>query len=153
MSDKARGALFAMLGDLEDLIVLDAFAGSGALAFEAISRGAQAATCIEIDPEAQKTIAANIASLNVRGKITLARSSANAWLQTNDQPFDIVLCDPPYDSLQPNLLDRLSKLIKQGGLLVLSWPGKTPLPEFGGLEQIRARAYGDMQLAFYRRIE
>lgn len=151
MSDKARGALFNILGDLQDLSVLDAFAGTGALSFEAISRGAVRATTIEMDKTAQRVITNNIRTLGVAGKVKLIQATANAWLQTTAETFDIVLCDPPYHDLQPNLLQRLTERVVPDGIFVLSWPNnEAPLP-LKDLTQIDQRSYGDMQLIFYRR--
>lgn len=147
-----RGALFNMLGDIENLAVLDAFAGSGALAFEAISRGAASAVLIDADLSAQKAIVRNIRALNLDGQAKLIKASANAWLSTNvGKTFDIVLCDPPYDDLQVNLITRLASCVAPGGLLVLSWPGSEQLPTLPELSLIESRSYGDGQLGFYRR--
>ncbi len=149
MSDKARGALFSTLGDLEGLRVLDAFGGSGALSFEAVSRGATAVICIESDRAAQRAIAQNIKSLGLRDQVQLIAATTNAWLSTNpDALFDIVLCDPPYDDLQLFLLQKLAERVRPGGLLVLSWPGKQEPPELGTLRQIKCKNYGDISLAF-----
>jgi 16S rRNA (guanine966-N2)-methyltransferase len=152
MSDKMRGALFNILGDIEGLTVLDAFAGSGALGFEAASRGAGSALAIDSDLAAQKVIEKNIRQLGLAGSVKLIKATANAWLGTNkDAQFDIVLCDPPYHDLQPNLLVRLTACVKPGGLFVLSWPGGQDPPELLNLEQVENRSYGDGQLIFYRR--
>lgn len=152
MSDKVRGALFNALGDIEGLTVLDAFAGSGALSFEAISRGAASALAIESDRNAQATIARNVTSLGLGRQVRLIKASANAWLQTNpDATFDIVLCDPPYDDVQENLLQHLAARVAAKGLLVLSWPGGREVPNFASLEQVTHKSYGDAQLVFYRR--
>lgn len=151
MSDKMRGALFNMLGDIEGMQVLDPFAGSGALSFEAVSRGAQSALAIESDRTAQRIIAENIQTLGLQAKVTFVKATANAWLSTNyDDQFDLVLCDPPYDDLQPNLLQRLSKRVVPGGLLVLSWPAGQPAPVFDSFDEIEHRSYGDGTLIFYR---
>src|SRR5207247_1643471 len=98
MSDKARAALFNILGDVAGLTVLDAFAGSGALGFEAISRGATSALFIEQDRIAQRTIEHNQAVLGLKRQTQLIRASANAWLSTTPETpsFDLILCDPPY---------------------------------------------------------
>lgn len=153
MSDRARGGLFNTLGDIGELTVLDTFAGSGALSFEAVSRGAQSALAIESDRPAQQVIAENIESLGLEQQVRLIKTSANAWLTTaTDANFDIVLCDPPYDDLQPKLLAGLAECVKPEGLLVLSWPGKTEAPGFGSFELAAQHNYGDAQLVFYRRI-
>jgi 16S rRNA (guanine966-N2)-methyltransferase len=154
MSDKVKGALFNVLGDLSGLSVLDAFAGSGALGFEAISRGAKHVTLIDNERVAQKTIAANIKLLNVSARVKLISASANAWLSTNeDTQFDIVLCDPPYDNLQHSLLTRLAGVVSNQGIFVISLPPKASFelsPEDYVLEA--SKDYGDARLVFYRRI-
>lgn len=154
MSDKVRGALFAMLGDITGLTVLDAFAGTGALSFEAVSRGAKSAIAIEIDRSAQQTITQNIAALGVENRVALIQASAGAWLHKHPHVlFDIVLCDPPYDHLKLNLnlLQRLAGHIADTGILVLSWPGSEQPFDFPELTQIEQRSYGDAQLVFYRK--
>jgi len=152
MSDKIRGALFNALGDLSGLTVLDAFSGSGALSFEAISRGAHSALAIESDRLAQRTIGENIKALGVQRTVKLIKASANAWLQTSEQQqFDVVLLDPPYDDVQEQLLQRLTSTVKPHGILAVSWPGNQPTPQFEGFAVIKERAYGDAQLIFYRR--
>ena len=151
MSDKARGALFNILGDIDGMTVLDPFAGTGAISFEAISRGAASALAIEADRAAQKVIAANITSLGLADKITLIGSTANSWLTKNrDKQFDIVVCDPPYEDLQYDLVERLERSVKPGGIFVVSWPRDGDLPRFRGLTLIDQRSYGDMRLIFYR---
>lgn len=152
MSDKARGALFNMLGDIAGMTVLDPFAGSGALSFEAVSRGAASAVAIERDKVAQKVIAGNVSHLGLSDQVTLIRAVTTSWLYRNAQrKFDLVLCDPPYNDPQFRTLDRLVKRLNPGGLLVLSWPIREDVPTFVGLHEVEQRSYGDMQLVFYRR--
>lgn len=154
MSDKVRGALFNVLGDVEGLTFLDAFAGSGALAFEAVSRGAESVLAIDSDRLAQKVIVDNIKALNLDKQVKVIKASANAWLETNPHAmFDIVLCDPPYDNLQRSLLQRLAQRVEEDGLLVLSWPGDTEPPVLECMQQIEFRSYGDASLIFYRPAE
>lgn len=151
MSDKARGALFNILGDISGMTVLDPFAGTGAIGFEAISRGAASVITIEADRPAQKIVAANIASLGLGDKITLIGGMANSWLTKNrDKQFDIVICDPPYSDLQYDLVERLERTVKPEGIFVVSWPKTADLPRFQGLKLIDQRSYGDMRLIFYR---
>jgi 16S rRNA (guanine966-N2)-methyltransferase len=152
MGDKVRGALFSVLGDIDGLTVLDAFAGSGALAIEAISRGAKSAVAIEIDKEAYLTTATNVEQLNLKDQITVMRKNVSGWTRNNQrQKFDIVLADPPYDDINPKILLRLIDNVKPGGVYVLSWPGSEPVRQFDGLEHLTDKQYGDAQLVFYRR--
>lgn len=152
MSEKARGGLFNSLGDITDLTVLDAFAGSGALAFEALSRGAREATLIERDRLAQRAISDNIDSLGLQTSAHLVRADANAWLQTTDSVFDLVLLDPPYDELQPKLLERLSARTKLQGLAILSVPPSAAIDLGTAFALVAEHDYGDARLVFYRRI-
>ncbi len=158
MSDKVRGAIFNSLGDIEGLTVLDAFTGSGGLAYEAISRGAKHVTAIDIDKSAIPTVVKNSKALGISNKIKAIRANVSGWSDTVSkdgswkQGFDLIFCDPPYDQVQLGLLQKLVRHLKTGGLYVLSWPGKLAVPEFIGLKMLKTKSYGDAQLAFYRRI-
>lgn len=152
MSDKMRGALFGVLGDIEDLTALDAFAGSGALGFEALSRGAKEVTLIDNDTNAQRTIHDNIAELGLKKSARLIKAHVGSWSDNNSSAqFSLVLCDPPYDKLQLLLLQKLVRHIAGGGTYVLSWPGKLTLPELVGLKIVQQKSYGDSQLVFYQK--
>ncbi len=152
MSDKGRGALFNALGDIEGLTILDAFAGSGALSFEAVSRGAAHSTAIERDRSAQITIDANIKELGLASKVKPIKANAAGWLSTTDESFDLVILDPPFEDLQPNLLLRLAARTLPGGTVVLSLPpdGDVRLPE-SAFQYLATKSYGDNQLVFYRK--
>lgn len=153
MSEKVRGALFNTLGDIVGLSVFDAFAGSGALAYEAISRGAANVLTIEQDKTAYKAIGENIKQLSLDGQIKNLRANAGGWSNNNaDKQFDLVLLDPPYNNLDRRLLQKLARHAKTGGLVVLSWPGKEPAPPFEGLRQVANKNHGDIQLVFYRKV-
>lgn len=151
MSDKMRGALFNMLGDIDSLSVLDPFAGSGALAFEAVSRGASSVIAIEQDRNAQRTITENVAALQVGNRVSVIKASAGAWLRTTGTTFDLVLLDPPYDSLQQTLLAELMERAKPTATVVLSWPGKQDPPQFDGWSIHTSKQYGDGSLHIYTR--
>lgn len=152
MSDKVRGALFNALGELSGLTVLDAFAGSGACSIEAVSRGARSVLAIDVDVEAVKTIAKNVHALGLEEKITVRRKNISGWSRINqDKKFDIVLADPPYTDIRPDVLERLAVHVAEGGLLVLSWPGSESVREFPELDIVAHKSYGDAQLVFYKR--
>jgi len=145
-----RGALFNILGDLDNLTVLDPFGGTGALSFEAISRGATSATTIEHDVVAQKTIEKNMHVLALEKHINLIRASAQSWLRTTDTQFDVVLCDPPYNNTQISLLAELTKRVHKDGIFVLSFPASEEAPKEIKLQLIKQQQYGDGQLFFYQ---
>jgi 16S rRNA (guanine966-N2)-methyltransferase len=153
MSDKMRGALFNTLGDIVGLTVLDAFAGSGALGLEALSRGASQATFIEQATAAQQTIARNIAALNLQEQTELCNVSVSTWIKANpSRTFDILLCDPPYDDIQQPMIEQLTNHVTVNGLFIVSWPGSLDPPTFATIKQLSQKKYGDGQLVFYRRI-
>lgn len=152
MSEKMRGALFNALGDITNLTVLDAYAGSGAVAFEAISRGAQYVTAVEKSVLAYKTVVNSSKELNVEDEIKVTRANISTWSDNNvDLTFDIVHCDPPYDDIRPNVLNKLIRNVNYGGLFVISWPGGEELEEFAGLKIVKNNNFGDSQLVFYKK--
>jgi 16S rRNA (guanine966-N2)-methyltransferase len=153
MSDKVRGGLFGVLGDIKGLTVLDAFAGSGALAIEAISRGAKSAVAIEVDKGAHRAITENIESLGITDRVKAVRAFTNAWSTRHQvQLFDLIFADPPYDNVPYRDLKSLPRHLKDGGTLVLSWPGKQEPLKFEGLASVQTKNYGDAQLVFYQKI-
>lgn len=153
MSDKARGALFNKLGELDGMTVLDAFGGSGALSFEAISRGAVSALVIEVDRTAHVAITRNIKTLGLQRQIKAVHANANGWSNNNPHElFDIVIAAPPYDNLQHDLVEKLTVHVVDDGLFILDWPGNQEVMKFMGFDLLEAKRYGDAQLAFYRKI-
>jgi len=151
MSDRARGGLFNTLGDISGMTVLDAFAGSGALSFEAVSRGAASVVAIENDRAAQLAITKSIAALDIGNEARLVKASAGSWLVTNpNAQFDLIICDPPYDDPHTDLLTQLAKRVRPDGVFVVSWPAKQTPPSFAGLTQLSAHAYAGAQLIFWR---
>lgn len=154
MSEKVRGAIFGALGDIKGLTALDAFAGSGALAIEAISRGAKAAVAIEVDKGAHAIIQKNIEELGLEDRIKAIRAFANAWSTRHQrETFDLVFVDPPYDKIPYRDLKVMPRHVNESGILILSWPGKMDPLAFEGLEIVQTKHYGDASLVFYRRIK
>jgi 16S rRNA (guanine966-N2)-methyltransferase len=154
MGDRVRTALFNTLGDISGLTVLDAFAGSGALSFESISRGATSATILEIDYDAYEVILDNVKKLDIENKVNVQHINARSWsYRNNTERFDLVFCDPPYNHLQETVIEKLAKHTKVGGLMVLSLPphGDIRLPE-DKCQLLSTKTYGDAMLAFYRKI-
>lgn len=152
MAERVRGALFNSLGDITGQTVLEPFAGSGALSFEALSRGAKSALLIERDKRAQSVITNNIAALGLSKRATLVKANCRQWSETS-QPelFDLLLVDPPYHDLQLSTVTLLIRHLKTKGLMVLSYQGRGSAPAVNGDVVVRTKLYGDAALAFYRK--
>lgn len=153
MSEKIRGALFNVLGDLDGLTVFDPFTGSGAVAVEAVSRGAAHVTALDLDLDAYKCASGNVASLNLQDTITVLRTNAKSWSNNNiGKMFDIVIADPPFDVVNDALLEKVARHVKKGGLFVISIPTDYKSRQNPVLEKLVQKEYGDATLAFYRKI-
>jgi len=152
MGERIRGALFNMLGD--DVIgktVCEPFAGSGALSFEALSRGAASALLLEKEKRAQLCIERNITALGLSHKARLVKANCRMWSEKNlGEQFDLLLVDPPYHDMQLSTVSLLISHLKPNGLMVLSYQGRGPAPTVNGVVVVNTRLYGDAALAFYR---
>ena len=149
-ADRVREALFSMLGDVGGARVLDLYAGSGALGIEALSRGADSAVFVESDARAIAAIERNLASIGVEA--TVWRRDVLRFLARADGPFDLVFCDPPYDSasrLAGPLAERLPALTAEDARIVTESDKRNPLQlPFPLLVE---RAYGDTRIAIHER--
>jgi 16S rRNA (guanine966-N2)-methyltransferase len=147
-SDRAREALFSILGDVAGLDVLDLYAGTGALAIEALSRGAASATLVDSRPEAAR---ANVEALGLEDRASILARDALDYLRTEPRRFDLILCDPPYRlaaRLGPDLDQLLPPRLRAGGRIVAESSARDPLELT--LEPWRERRYGEALLRVYR---
>jgi 16S rRNA (guanine966-N2)-methyltransferase len=122
--DRVRETLFNWLGqDLTGQRVLDAFAGSGALGFEAASRGAAAVTLLENDPALVQRLRDAKARLHA-DTLQVVAADALVWMaRAAPASFDLVLIDPPFDrDLWSRALDRAAPLVAPGGMIYLEAP-------------------------------
>src|SRR4051812_32358762 len=123
-SDRVREALFGILGarfELSGLRVLDLYAGSGALAFEALSRGAAHATLVESGRDALEAIRANVEALKVATLVRVVGQPverAIRGLAEKSEPFDLVLADPPYAEVPSGAAARALTSAVEAGILV-----------------------------------
>ncbi len=149
MSERVRSALFNSLGSVEDMRVLDAFAGSGALGLETLSRGARFVQFVERDRHAHKTIKQNLEMLNIENA-KATRANVSSWLDNNAElQFELIFADPPYNDVQLHVLKKLARHLVLEGTIVLSWPGSEELPDLPQLALIKQKSYGDSQIGFY----
>lgn len=153
MSSRMRGALFNMISDeLKDAVVLDAFAGSGSLGFEALSRGAKHVTFVDRSDRAVSTIRDNIKSLKVDSITDVFKMGVVSFTENSiDKKYDVIFTDPPYDDPQFSTVSRLANILRPNGLMVLSYLGRGELPTANGIVVVDNRSYGDSALAFYRK--
>lgn len=154
MSERARGAMFNSLASLtEGADVLDAFAGTGSVGLEALSRGARQVTFIERDRVAQKVLDANITTLGVEEQAKVIKTTVVNWLETaGEQQFDLIFADPPYHDPQLSTASKLLSLLRPGGYMVLSHPGRGEVPTKNGVVVVDNRSYGNAQLTSFRRV-
>lgn len=149
MGSRERLALFNMLtGKLEGASVLDAFAGSGALGIEALSRNASSVIFVEKNREATEIIKKNLAELGISDNAKVIKSSVKDAV-SNLPSFEVVLTDPPYDNFDVTEVESLTKLVNDGGILVLSHPGEAP--KLNGLTLAKTRKYAGASISFYFR--
>ncbi|ADG99224.1 methyltransferase [Segniliparus rotundus DSM 44985] len=157
-AERVRAAMFSALGNqmaFDGARVLDLYAGSGALALEAISRGAAHAFCVDSGRSSVAALRANIAELDVQGVVSVRAATVLAVLSSPPpEPYDLVFADPPYDIGDEEIARLLEALLAQGwlahdALLVLErskrsnetmWPAAFDL--------VKAYEYGDTRVEF-----
>lgn len=154
MGEKPRGAIFNALGDLSGMSILDAYAGSGALSFEAVSRGATHVVALDSDKKAYRTLVENIEKLSLEHVIKATRANCSTWVKNNsDLRFDIVFADPPYYDLNPKHIEELATMVADGGLLVLSHGAfYKPAVEYKNWQLLSVKSYAAARITMYRKL-
>lgn len=152
-SDRLRETLFNVLGDRPvDARVLDAFAGTGALGIEALSRGAAHVVLVDRDVRASTLIEQNLARCGVASAATVVCDTFPAAVRSPllETPFDLVLLDPPYDAQGIDvILSALAGCVNSEGLLVCERTRRRAPVETERLELLRTVSAGDSALDFY----
>jgi pantetheine-phosphate adenylyltransferase len=154
-SDKVREALFSSLVQrfgLEGRAVVDVYCGSGALGFEALSRGAASCVFVDVDRRTMAVVRENARMLGVVERSRFVVDDAARFLGASPDAFDLVLCDPPYAaSLDDTLRFGLARSIRSGGVVVLERAtrparGQGHDPPLVGLSVVDERRYGDTRV-------
>ncbi len=154
-ADRVRESMFGLLGSTpEGARVLDAFAGSGALGIEALSRGATHVVFVESARPALRVLRANLAALNLAARSTVRAGDALEIPEPGSVLFDLVFADPPYtEGLEPRIVVGAASRLSPGGVLVLEHSSRTAAPAPPeGLAIWKARRYGDTTLTLYVRV-
>lgn len=162
-SGKVRQALFNILrGGFEDRDVLDLYAGSGAVGFEALSRGARRVVLVEQHPAAFRVLEANRRMLVGRGadadRLELVRQDARAYCAAvagaavagaaGGARFAVVFADPPFRQDFSGLADAVRPLLAEDGVAVIQYPARHP-PDFLAAAD-RVLTYGESGLALFK---
>jgi len=148
--DRVREAAFNLIGPVDDAVVLDLFAGSGAMGLEALSRGAARCTFVESDRDACRTIDANLEKLRLNGARVL-RQDVRRFLAIEAGPYDLILVDPPYElveSLAVPLSTHLPRLLAADGIVILETSARQE-PELEALSVRTSRRYGSVRLTVF----
>jgi 16S rRNA (guanine966-N2)-methyltransferase len=141
-TERVREAVFSILGDVSAARVLDLFCGTGALAIEALSRGASEATLVDTHPRAARE---NVEGLELTDRATVVRADAIRFLRRAERgSYDLVLCDPPYrlaDRLAADLDPLIRGTLAESGRVMTESSPDNPLQI--ELPLLTERAYGD----------
>ena len=152
-TQRVKEALFSAIQfDIEGRRVLDAFAGSGQLGIEAISRGAASCVFVDSSREAAEIVRRNVTSLGIASQSTVLCQDTMQFLLRTTERFDIVFLDPPYASdLLESALTAAQNLLNPGGFVVCESDEKAQLPEtVGELSLYRSYQYSHVKLWIYR---
>jgi 16S rRNA (guanine966-N2)-methyltransferase len=154
-SDRLRETLFNIVAPrMPDAHVLDAFAGTGAVGIEALSRGARQVTFAERDRRAIDLITANVAHCGVTEGCAIIRVDLGRGPLPFDTVFDLIFLDPPYETNPSGALAIVEPVLARDGLIVIEHARRRSGPEeIAGLTRVREVVSGDSALGFYARAQ
>lgn len=131
---------------------LDLFSGTGAIGFEAASRGAERVVCVEGHRETADAIREASEQFGMAERIEVISAPVDRALYRLEGEFDLVYADPPYADDVPLQMFRLlleRKLLAEDALVIFEHSARTILPEIPGYRGVREEVYGDVALAFF----
>lgn len=156
-SDRVREAVFSALGEVSGARVLDLYCGTGALAIESLSRGAERAVLVDRDI---RPALGNVERLGLTERVEIVRSDVPRWLESQvgaasavpqSERFDLVFVDAPYrlaDRVGQELETHLPLLLAEGGRAIVESGARSPL-RLDSLAELRSRRYGGTDVTFY----
>lgn len=147
--DRLRESLFSVLAPrIEGVVFLDAFAGTGAVGIEALSRGAKHAILMEHNAWALRALRENLRSLGIEDEASVVRGNAVALL--SNYKADVAFVDPPYDQVRLYGESLLALSKTRCKLAIAQHPSKLLLEDrYGDLTKFRVLKQGDNCLSFY----
>lgn len=153
-TDRIRESLFSILGDLHDAVVIDGYAGTGALGCEALSRGAKKVWFFDTSRAAVELVRQNVEAIGEEEATVLRQANFAEGLVLVDEPVDLVFLDPPYGTGEPQLaLEALAKssAVGTGARVVLEQARGDELPTHDDFLLTDTRTYGTTRLSFFDR--
>ncbi|NMA96083.1 MAG: 16S rRNA (guanine(966)-N(2))-methyltransferase RsmD [Clostridiales bacterium] len=158
-SDRVKEAVFNMISHrLTESVVLDIFAGSGNLGFEALSRGSSRVTFIDNDIRAVRIIDKNARMLECLRDIHIIKKEASRAIESLSNInciFDIIFMDPPYaKKMEIETLEAIIRadIIKERGLIIVEHASKVVMPDkIENVHRLDTRKYGNTSISFYTR--
>ena len=154
-SDRVKEAIFNIIQfDIEGRRVLDLFGGSGQLAIEALSRGAEYAVLVDQSAEAVKVMKDNLKKVKFDQKASVFQMDYLRYLSTAREKFDIIFLDPPYaEKSLENALQKISEIdiLSEGGIICERPKEKVLPPQVGSLLCSKDYCYGKTAVNLYTR--
>lgn len=154
-TDRVKESIFNIIqGFIPDARVLDMFSGSGALSFEALSRGAASAVCIDTDKRSVEIIRKNALSLKFEDRCEIINMSCMDYVRRTKDKFDVIFMDPPYNKgfIEPALKAIVeNELLSDYGIIMLESDNTDFYGEIEGLTIYRQRKYGRTFITVYKR--
>jgi len=154
-TDRVKGSIFNILQNrlqLRGSHVLDLYAGSGSLGFEALSRGAEKALFVDTNQDSAIAITTNAHSLNCLDRCEIIQADALDFVQTCDRQFDLIFADPPYaydrSKEIPGLIAR-HKLLKKEGFLIIEHSKHFRFDRIPELQPGIQREFGGTTVSFF----
>lgn len=157
-TDKVKEAIFSMIGPYFDgEYVLDLFAGTGGLGIEALSRGAESAIFVDMDPKSIEVIKQNLKTVKLESQAEVYRNDAMRAikaLEKRAKGFDLIFLDPPYKmtNVDEMMLDLAQRgLVQEDATVMVEHDASHTYPEqIGDFRQIRVANYGETTVTIYR---
>ncbi|GFZ94316.1 16S rRNA (guanine(966)-N(2))-methyltransferase RsmD [Nesterenkonia alkaliphila] len=153
-SDRVKESLFSRLegyNAIDGAVVVDVFAGSGALGFEALSRGARSLEAVDLAEPAYRVLTKNAELFAGSGQVSLHKAQALRYLRgRTGEPIELLFLDPPYDLPEPELtkvLTAAAPQLHEAATVVVERNARSPEPSWpGGVVRFHEKTYGSTRL-------
>lgn len=154
-SDRVKESIFNLIQmHFPCRMVLDLFCGSGALAFEALSRGAEYAVCVDSDKRSISVTAQNAKNLRFTESVEIINTTAEHYLNAAAKQFDVIFLDPPYNKgyIKPTLFTIAEKnILTDSGIVVLESDNTDEHGQLPGLTVLKQKRYGRTYVTIYNK--